>query len=280
MKFDYTVGNPPYQKATPEGKSTSNPKPLWHEFIYSSMKYLKDDKSKLSFVVPTGWLQANKIGKFVRNHLIEATTKGVSKHFDVGSTFSVIILSKNPGKTFKIDGVEYNRKMPYFPKELNEMSMSITKKLQNSECFVFKGISTFSSFSKKDKFVNDGKYRVYHTPKITLRTNEKPADYDKTKVMLSTSAPKEFLIDKKFTISEVPRYMVIDEKYLENSKSIFNSTLYKFFLQTFRICGMLSKTLVMHHIPKLDLTRSWTDEQIYEHFKLTEDEINYVENNA
>ena len=30
-------------------------------------------------------------------------------------------------------------------------------------------------------------------------------------------------------------------------------------------------------VPAIDLTRTWTDQELYEHFNLTEEEINYIE---
>ena len=37
------------------------------------------------------------------------------------------------------------------------------------------------------------------------------------------------------------------------------------------------KTNMVRALPKLDLTRTWTDQELYAHFGLTDEEIRYIE---
>lgn len=59
MKFDYVIGNPPYQKET--GASTNQP--IWHEFVEKSFEITKSN-GYISLVHPSGWrTKRNKFEK-------------------------------------------------------------------------------------------------------------------------------------------------------------------------------------------------------------------------
>jgi hypothetical protein len=59
--------------------------------------------------------------------------------------------------------------------------------------------------------------------------------------------------------------------------AVYNTSLYKF-LSNLSGAGM--KGTVNYCLPKVDLTRSWTDAELYQHFGLTDDEIAYIESEA
>ena len=57
---------------------------------------------------------------------------------------------------------------------------------------------------------------------------------------------------------------------------LYQSELYSF-LSNFNSSGM--KGAENYCLPKLDLTRTWTDTDIYKEFKLTNAEIEYIQSN-
>jgi site-specific DNA-methyltransferase (adenine-specific) len=59
--------------------------------------------------------------------------------------------------------------------------------------------------------------------------------------------------------------------------SLYESKLYRF-LSSLRGAGM--KGILNYSLPKVDLTRSWTDQELYQHFGLTQEEIDYIEANV
>ena len=54
------------------------------------------------------------------------------------------------------------------------------------------------------------------------------------------------------------------------------SNLVRYIVSNTRSSMVNSKTLLTN-IPTIDLTRSWTDQELYQHFNLTQDEIDLIE---
>lgn len=61
-----------------------------------------------------------------------------------------------------------------------------------------------------------------------------------------------------------------------NLISYLKSSLCKFIYESTKTSRSL-RTPQLKFIPRIDITRSWTDQELYKHFNLTQDEINYIE---
>ncbi len=70
---------------------------------------------------------------------------------------------------------------------------------------------------------------------------------------------------------------VADQQTALNIKSLFNTRFYKFI-------GMLYKSgrnqPLQNLFPIVDFTKVWSDQELYAHFKLTQEEIEYIEANV
>ena len=68
---------------------------------------------------------------------------------------------------------------------------------------------------------------------------------------------------------------VADQQTAKNIKSLFNTTLYKFI-------GKLYKNgrnqPLQNLFPIVDFSRLWTDDELYDHFRLTQQERDYIAN--
>ena len=69
------------------------------------------------------------------------------------------------------------------------------------------------------------------------------------------------------------------EKEIIQLKKYLESIFVQFLIQSFKITTPNSKTL-FSYLPEIDLTKTWTDAEIYQHFNLTPEEIEYIENNV
>lgn len=58
--------------------------------------------------------------------------------------------------------------------------------------------------------------------------------------------------------------------------SVFNSRVFRYLMQENRTSGFV-QVYVVKNLPAVDLTRSWTDAELYAHFKLTQEEIDLIE---
>jgi site-specific DNA-methyltransferase (adenine-specific) len=88
------------------------------------------------------------------------------------------------------------------------------------------------------------------------------------------------VVDPSFAISESLVFLKFDSKTkAENCKLFLESSLVKFLFKELMQTARMSKNLISK-IPSLDFTKKWTDETIYQHFNLTQEEIEYVEANV
>ena len=62
----------------------------------------------------------------------------------------------------------------------------------------------------------------------------------------------------------------------ENLRTLLTSKLYMFMVLTRNSIRNI-KVSTIKDLPLLDLTRSWTNEELYAHFNLTEEEIKLIE---
>ena len=74
-------------------------------------------------------------------------------------------------------------------------------------------------------------------------------------------------------------YILKEGELLSAAESVFGSKLYKFYLENNKWSGFNPKEII-RSFPMLDFTRDWTDIEIYKHFGLTQEEIDYVEANT
>lgn len=59
-------------------------------------------------------------------------------------------------------------------------------------------------------------------------------------------------------------------------KTYFESKLMKFIFLITRTSWGLSN-IQLSYVPKIPMNQTWTDQELYAHFNLTEEEINYIE---
>ena len=69
------------------------------------------------------------------------------------------------------------------------------------------------------------------------------------------------------------------DKEASNAKEVLSSKLYQFWVDMQKFSGFNPRKLILT-LPAVDLTRAWTNEELYQHFGLTKEEIAYVESNV
>ncbi len=84
-------------------------------------------------------------------------------------------------------------------------------------------------------------------------------------------------VRNNIALSQVGAWMEVSEDEVGGAESVFNSKLYQTILSTHKWSGWNSLD-VIKALPRVDLTRKWTDLELFEHFNLSEEEIALVEN--
>lgn len=302
MKFDVIVGNPPYGASGDDGRK-DQANNLWSKFTKKGFDVLNKG-GFLAFVTPNSWLSpAADIGKgkhgirffndyfqYYKTHTLNVNECG--KHFNVGSTFSYFIVEKTPSDNFetKIITEDSNytidlKTIEYLPKTMNPMSISINKKvLEIEEKFGIVGnnLPECRIDMKKEK---TGNFNVpcYNTPakggtywysETAISTANDP------KVIISISGNYVPVYDAggmSFTGMCLAYYLKKNDN-MDSIRSYLESKLVRFVLDENKYTGWVSP--VISDLPNIDKTKVWTDAELYAHFGLTQEEIDYIEANV
>jgi len=291
MNFDVTCSNPPYQDGT--GKSSNK---LWKQIVEDSLKRLSPG-GYMAFVTPPSWMSPGSLYDDLMVYDMQWVNLDVKKHFSVGSDFSAWVLRKQapkgttkfvtPTETLTVEHDEF----PFLPSRIDKHSLSITKKLlvgPRFDSFIKnnENHSTKANHLSKTKDTTH-KWIVRHTNVQDRWSNKKPAEYDVPKVMLTESGNPIPVYSDACGVSEHMFYIKV-KNATEGKRlvKVLSSKLYQVLLKDSNgVKGMWkysgwNQLAIVRSLPAVDRSIDWTDEMLYEHFKLTKDEIAYVEQYA
>jgi hypothetical protein len=286
MKFDVIVGNPPYQGNNDKGTKQPKSHNLWSKFVDKGSELLNTD-GYIAFVTPDSWMSPNSqvLKMFKDNSLIWVDTE-VGKYFTVGSSFTAWIMQKNKNtSTALIDGLEVDlARLQYLPRNFSK-TFPIHDKVINSthpKLDILCDTSCHSDHKHKnfsDTKDTTYKYETFHTNAQTKFCKKQSKDFLKSKIIWTTSGYfKPFYSEGNLGTSEVCQYILTNSAESQHILSYLNSKLYKFVVNTGKWSGFLNGK-VLSSLPKL-ASKVWTDAELYAHFGLTQDEIDYVEANV
>lgn len=287
---DVIVGNPPYQDGT--GKSSNK---LWKQIVEGSLKRLNSG-GYMAFVTPPSWMSPGSLYDDMMAYDMQWVSLDVAKHFNVGSEFSVWVLRKQasngttefvtPSGTLTVE----HSKFPFLPSRIDRHSLSITKKLLASpQKFSF--IANNENDTRKPHMSESEspshRWCVEHTNSQTYWSNRKPAEYDVPKVMITRSGEPIPNYSDACGVSQIMYYLTV-KNAAEGKRlvKVLSSKLYQVLLKDSNgVKGMWkysgwNQLEILRSLPAVDCSIDWTDEMLYEHFKLTKDEIAYVEQYA
>lgn len=291
-KFDIVIGNPPYNE---ELKSTGA-KALYNKFV----EYYIDKCDILCYVIPSRWFSGGKGLDSFRKNMLKRTDIVYINHFDDAC--------KIFGNTVDIKGG-----VNYFLKDTNykgdcRLNGSITK-LNKYDVFVdgkFHAIIDKLTMFESITTLYLGRY-------FGIESNDKRLKDDKTKdtVKCYVSQQKGFekYIDKKELNKEYNFWKVITARAAHEHKSGFGNTFignldeihtgsYISFklsneeeaksLLSYMKCRLPNLMLSLRKnsqdisestckwLPLPPLNKEWTDDEVYQHFKLSEEDIKLI----
>jgi site-specific DNA-methyltransferase (adenine-specific) len=297
MKFDVVLGNPPYQDPNNDKRM------LWNQIIDKAVEVTKDG-GYIAMVNPTTWLTAktnihNSYKMFETKQVERAVIYDKNdKPFDEGTSVSYTI-TKNVKRVYptplfygqystntETHVADINiAKDKIWPGQLSSINIAIHNKLQAYKKIKFlKSCEFHNQKLKKKKMVSDVKDSIFQythhvSAAITRYTNTKFSNHVTWKVMVPlTSTIDRAVVDNNCGHGEdMLSLYVTDQKVANNIKALFNTRFYKFI-------GMLYKNgrnqPLQNLFPILDFTKVWTDSELYAHFGLTQEEIDYIEANV
>lgn len=300
MKFDVVVGNPPYNWSDGDKQRKNNRENLWTRFVAKSFEEWVAKDGYVAMVVPKTWMSPSRdygttiiVQDYFKPNQVEAINiDECARHFNVGSSFSYFVVHVDGSKSSQPTKVVSNSGKFKMDLTSDTWDMGIPTVLEKDI------ISTLGKFYKNatpfdwlrqyegqvDELLSQGPVTVFHTAASKGKTFcNVPSYLHKTvKVMVSLSGRYEPFYDDGNTS---PSGFIIclkmkDEETLANAKSVLDSKLYRLVVdKLFRYNGFINGN-VLKGLPALDLKKLWSDQDIYDYYDLTQDEINAIERNS
>lgn len=278
MKFDVVIGNPPYQ--TPGMKS--NHKKYWIEFLLKGRSLLNDN-GYLCFVTPSSYINTSRHGKHT---LGEGTSNyNLSYYKDLGAYFKGIgidvcfyVEQNTPyqGKT-DYNGVITDLKEGIPLTGDKAIIQSIVDKVIKSN--FPKHSLVFNWFDKTELNSNNEGTEVLISAYKTGWLNKELPHSGGLKLVLpfSSSYKKQFITSNQ--VGHLNNYILLeDEQHGENIMSYTLSKLFILVANNFMKSSGFTPFARNKNIPLLD-NKHWTDSELYSLFNLTQEEIDFVEEN-
>ncbi len=299
MKFDVVVGNPPYQDTSNESSYTN----LWSK-IYKKGYDLLNSDGHMAMVTPKTWAtpkqedresQTTEIQKIIAKHANYINIDECARHFPkIGSTFTYSVISKVPHQgpvkvkspqgeiTINSLSTIINR----LPKTLTAHSIEIFRKVYSKPMFdKAKGTTPSGEMIHNDDRDNSNKHKYPYPVQYSAGTikwsDTKSSFQNKKKVLFPNQTSHNYPIYDSGIMAPPNRgavFLVNSDIEGNNFVAYVKSKLMQFVISEQRFHHGMLNTEVVSNIPKINLTKTWTDQDLYQHFGLTQEEIVYIEN--
>jgi len=284
-KFDVVIGNPPYQSGNGESGGRHS---LWRKIITKAFTVVNKN-GYVVMVCPGFPLLSNDLGTHLKNNTPLYLNNDVTNHFPgIGSDIkSWIVKEGKHNEDFIVDGSVWTTTDD---PTINPIYLSIVKKLQPFETFECKYDGGYNSTQfkndKNDYFetpTGNSIYPIRHGSTVKVAYVSKPTRcHNLPKVMMTFSGYPGFeYSDESNPMSsclQMSGYIEVNDRNDgESLINLYTTKLYTF-LSSYNSKGM--RGVSSYSLPKLSLDKKWTDEELYAHFDLTQEEIDYIEANV
>lgn len=293
MKFDVVVGNPPFQGDKGNGTRAEQ---LFAKFVYKAFS-LTDN---LYMVLPSLWThKPNKLKETLINKGM-TTVVACSKHFDrVGIPTCYVMVTANKKDTITIV-TESGFKTEVSASPTIQMNLNSESNITESILSKIKSDNHLGKLWKRSSIYNNDISMGHGNTNIVtiIDTATETIEYSTTTTALSDfpyynswkvitnlnlGSPKigvtKVLGPNIATSYSIIAFGVKDETQAESLKSFFDSKLISFVFKQTK--NTVSKNRnIFERISTVNLDKPWADAELYNHFKLTKEEIEYIESNV
>lgn len=291
MKFDVIVGNPPYQY--PKGIEPSTK--LYIDITDKIIPLVKKDGT-LTFITPQGILQDGRKNRVYKK--IDGKIKRVdytaNNNFNIGQSVCAWTYIPNGSKEIEVVCNNKNYRVNNLFEVCREECQTLNKicnkisyrrngrqQLAITASGNIDGIhNNYLSLEKQDNMVE-----VFHySKKQNIQFVNPNLVSSRLKIIIPFMGGWETgcnITEKRcslfFMVNKLDAY---NKNTLEKIKIYLESKLISYAVVNYTSPKGIKPSqayVFLSRLPELDFTRSWTDEELYKEFKLTQEEINEVE---
>lgn len=296
-KYNNIIGNPPFEDYR-GGKRKAKNHNLWRPIIMKSYSMLKEN-GNMAFVCPQSWMSYSKTNSdmfsiFNNNDVLSLNINECRKYFKgVGSSFSYFFIRKSKSNIdtkliCEYSGKNYNsttilKSNKFFPLLINDLSISIINKFifSDKQKFELKFDSYLHAYTKKNNLRKEKTiefcHKVWHTPSSILWSNKEHLTQNSIKVLIPISTYYEkMLIDISGNTQGMGYIICNDMSSAQKIKDILMLKLYRFVVNITRWSNWNSPD-ILRSLPIVDINENWNDTLLYNHFGLSESEIDLIE---
>ena len=312
MKFDYIIGNPPYQEN--DGGACVSAIPLYDKFVDSAKNL---DPKSFSFIIPAKWYSGGKgLGDFRRSMLTDRHITILEDYTDSQNVFSGVDVAG--GVCYFVWNRDHNGDCLYTCYD-NGLAMSAVRDLTEFETFIRYPIA--SDIVKKVMANGEGNLshvvsarkpfglatnvQPLESGDILLRYNKGLGHFKRELVSVGIENIDRFKVIISYLTSEhagqpdrngqyrvlsaiekLPRGSVCSETYLVAGAfdSEYEADNYMQYLKTRFVRFLILLQVMTQHIsrsmfsfvPVPDVSRSWTDYDLFQKYGLSSDEIEFI----
>jgi site-specific DNA-methyltransferase (adenine-specific) len=289
MKFDVVVGNPPYQ----DGRD----KLFYQKFVNRAYELSSD---VVAMITPAGWtsiadLKTSFCKNIINSGLITCKYLKDSAFANVQVMTVYFVSSKKTEcadvtlSTYKDSIAVPRNNIVYFPTE-TVAGISIIEKVKKSKVA---GLTSLSGQLKR----NNADVVPFSNFKCIFTAGYTNSDFDWAyvssatglanvghhKVIVTHQTAREKLGSLKYAGPEFGvgmachSFVVSDRAEADNLIGFLESKIIRFIVKTLKGAVASNSHTLFSHFPNLGFNKTWTDAELYAHFNLTQEEIDYIE---
>jgi site-specific DNA-methyltransferase (adenine-specific) len=295
MKFDVIVGNPPYQSEVANHQHR-----LWMQFVDKAFTLIVQD-GVVAMVTPNNWATTPKLYDrwFANKKVLHINMNECERHFPgIGISFSwyAIQNSDRDETTTRIVTANqtFDRILPVEPIGSNSDALTIfAKTIWNSDIAKIPDAyapQTHYSYFKAGKVSKVETDVFCHRVLLTPASSKREARWIWGKVIcekqtgprvITSMWPGAWRTGAIVTadLQTSHSYIHIPVASIEQAeilKSYLTSKLITYIVLALNSMRNINPRTI-RQLPLVDLTRTWTDAELYAHFKLTKEEIELIE---